>query len=321
MDRIGFNDKIDRINFFNNVKTDSQLSWASLSKRLGTNRSMLDNYRRGNLLIPEDRFNLLLNLIKEDNQKNFLKKYSRKKENWGQIKGGKSAYRINQKKFELGRKRGGFSVKYEFDVNQSLSEELCEFIGVVIGDGFTNKYGTLYQMQIAGDKELDKEYYINNLDKICVKLFNISPKITINDNGIRLNIYSKRLFEMLTKRFGIPAGVKSYTVKIPDEIISSEKKMIKSVLRGMFNTDGGVGFDKRKTYKNPYIRVNYTSASPVLISQLHDILAGFSIPHSIHTKGNTEMIQINGEKNVKLFLSEIGFSNPRHLNKVAYLLS
>ena len=58
-----------------------------------------------------------------------------------------------------------------------LSEELCEFVGAVIGDGFTNVYGHLYQTQITGDKVLDFKYYFDRLKPICEKIFNITPKI------------------------------------------------------------------------------------------------------------------------------------------------
>ena len=94
----------------------------------------------------------------------------------------------------------------------------------------------------------------------------------------------------------------------------------------MFNTDGGVGFDRRKTYKKPYVRVNYVSASKDLISQLSSLLTRYIIPHSIHLRRDghenhhdAQQVQINGEKNVKLFLKNIGFSNPRHTKKLAYL--
>ena len=149
-----------------------------------------------------------------------------------------------------------------------LSKELCEFIGVIIGDGCTNKYGKIYQTNIAGDKLLDKEYYFNDISSICKNLFNISPRIMVRPSGMYINLYSKRVFEILTERFKIPRGVKCYTVRIPQEILEAPKEMVVATLRGMFNTDGGVGLDKRKTYKKPYIRINYTSASKILIEQI-----------------------------------------------------
>jgi hypothetical protein len=216
-------------------------------------------------------------------------------------------------------------LKYPIDMNIPLSESLCEFVGAIIGDGCTNRYGKIYQTQIAGDKNLDLEYH-SYLCKICEQLFDYSPKIIKRENGIYFNIYSRALFELLTNRFNIPAGMKCYSVIIPQEIMAADEKMLRATLRGMFNTDGGVGIDRRSTYKKPYIRVNYTSASEMLIRQISGILIQYDLPHSIHkTNLNninpTRQIQINGERNVSAFLHKIGFSNPRHLSKVDHLLS
>ena len=125
---------------------------------------------------------------------------------------------------------------------------------------------------------------------------------------------------MLTKRFNIPAGKKSFIIKIPLEILNSEEKFINATLRGMFNTDGGIGFDKRGAYKIPYVRINYTSVSKILIDQVHHLLSDYSINHSVHKNRNAFMIQINGINNVKRFISKIGFSNKRHLDKIKSLI-
>lgn len=329
MKRIYFSNKENLNQFFREIKVGSSLSWSKISKNLNTTRSMIDNYRNGRLLIPEDRFLKLLSLLESDEKRKYFQSLVKNKdENWGQVIGGINAYKINKKSFDKGRRKGNifrkkFGLKYNFDINMPLSEQLCEFLGVIIGDGCTNKYGHMHQTQISGDKILDKEYYLNNLSIICKNLFNIIPRIVIRPKGMYMNLYSKRVFELLTERFKIPRGIKCYTVKIPEEIFKAPKEMLNSTLRGMFNTDGGIGIDKRKIYKKPYIRINYTSTSPLLIDQISKILATYNIPHSIHNTNNNraKQVQINGEKNVKLFLFNIGFSNPRHYNKVKHLLA
>jgi len=319
--RVLFTNKGSCALFFEEAKNSFGVkSWGKLGKILGTSRSMVDNYRKGNLCIPESRFLILLNSMGEERRAYFLKITRKKDENWGRVIGGKKAYEINKKEFNKGRAIAKESIKkrakYEFNVNMPLSEDLCEFIGALIGDGFTNKYGNLYQTQITGDRSLDSDYYYNILKPICESLFKISPKITEKDNTIRLNLYSKRLFEMLTKRFQFPAGIKCYSIKIPAEMLGSEEILLNSTLKGMFNTNGGIGIDKSKKYKRPYIRINYTSASKDLINQLSKILDAYSIPHSVHRKGNSFMVQINGPENVRRFISKIGFSNKRHLDKI-----
>ncbi|MCX6747200.1 MAG: hypothetical protein NTU63_03655 [Candidatus Pacearchaeota archaeon] len=317
--RIFFRDKKDCLKFFDEIRISMNTrNWRDLGKILGTNKSMIDNYRQKKISIPENRFIILLDNLKEDRRNYFLKLIDKKENNWGQIIGGKKAYSINKESFEKGRKIAAKNkkVKYNFNINLPLSEELCEFIGAIIGDGFTNKYGHLYQTQITGDNLLDSDYYNKRLKPICEMLFNISPKITQKGGWIRLNIYSKNLFEMLTCRFKIPAGIKGYTVTIPNEIIRSKEELINYTLKGMFDTDGGVGIDKRKSYKRPYIRINYTSASKGLINQVSKILLSYNINHSVHINGNCLVIQINGMDNVKRFISKIGFSNKRHLDKI-----
>jgi DNA-binding transcriptional regulator WhiA len=249
-----------------------------------------------------------------------LPKISKLNDNWGRIIGGKRAYKINEKSFREGRRLGSFPIHTpKFDINMPLTQELSEFIGAFIGDGSVNKYNNNYQMEISGDKILDFSYHNSHLSRIAKNVFGIKPKIYISPGGLRSRIYSKDIFLLLTKRFNFPAGVKSYTVKIPDEILSSS--FLKHTLRGMFDTDGGVGFDNRKTYKVPYVRINYTSVSKNLIAQIDSLLSKFGIPHSVHSKCTAQMVQINGVENVKKFISEIGFSNKRHLDKLKHLIA
>ena len=324
MKRVYFFRKEERDDFFNKIKA-SKKSWQKIGNFLGTNRTMIENYRRGKLCIPLDRFSKLIDLMSFDEKDYFANKIGYKESNWGQIIGGLKAYKIKKQSFDKGRRKGiisrkNFGVKYDFNINLPLSHGLCEFIGAVIGDGFTNKYGHMYQTQITGDKNLDEEYYQKVLSPICEKEFNIKPIIKKRWDRITLTLYSKRIFELLTNRFGIPRGIKCYTVVIPDEIFRAENKFLKSVLKGMFDTDGGIGLDKRKAYKKPYIRINYTSVSEKLAKQIDGFLSQIAIPHSLHKQGNAFKIQINGQQNVKKFVSEIGFSNPRHLRRVSALL-
>ncbi len=324
MSRVYFPNNKDREKFFEEVKKSGK-SWKEISEGIGTTRSMLDQYRFGKLYLPQGRFSSLSGLIPRGERDNFARKTKTVEGNWGQIIGGKNAYKRNKKAFDEGRKISAKSnsARHDFDINMTLNEDLCEFIGTLIGDGFTNKYNNFYQTQFTGDKILDLDYYQNKISPICKKLFGITPTISTSPRCLRANIYSKRLFEMLTKRFGIPAGKKCYSVMIPKEILDSEDKFICATLRGMFDTDGGIGFDKRKIYKKPYIRVNYTSVSHRLIDQIMELLSEYKIPASVYNKNDTSAreIQINGENNVKLFLDKIGFSNQRHLKKIKHLLN
>lgn len=207
----------------------------------------------------------------------------------------------------------------EFPSIIPLDSHLSLFIGALLGDGFLGTRSD--QVQITGDAELDESYFRNVLAPICRQYFSYDPSIKISDTVIRLRVYSKQLKYFLHEEYEIPIGVKCYTVQIPSKILSSENKCKRACLRGLFDTDGGVMFDRRKTYKKPYVRINYVSVSKSLVDQISDILLEFNLAHGVSERKNPSAwrIQINGDRNVKRFLSEVGFSNPRHLSKLRYL--
>ncbi|MCR4335549.1 MAG: hypothetical protein NUV57_03370, partial [archaeon] len=80
------------------------------------------------------------------------------------------------------------------------------------------------------------------------------------------------------------------------------------------DTDGCVFFDKRKSYKKPYVRIALQMLNPPLIKQVSNKLEEFDIHHGVTKKGTT--IQINGFDSVKDFVDKIGFSNERHAKKI-----
>ncbi|MDO8624889.1 MAG: LAGLIDADG family homing endonuclease [Candidatus Diapherotrites archaeon] len=130
---------------------------------------------------------------------------------------------------------------------------------------------------------------------------------------MRVTFHSKRLFEMLTQRFQLPAGVKSYTVLIPKEILDSTPQNIAAVLRGMFDTDGCVFFDNRKAYKVPYMRIVLTMKNPPILAQVVEVLARLGI-HGHISRGRD--VHIIAREDIDQFLRVVGFSNPKHIDKV-----
>jgi len=199
-----------------------------------------------------------------------------------------------------------------------LTPHLCEFIGVVLGDGCLYAHKNVLEVQIVGDPVRDGLYYTEHLRILCFQLFGINPRIYFARTKVTCRLYSKQLGTFFKDRFLMLPGPKTFTARIPDAIFYSDITLRCACLRGLFDTDGGVGFDKRGTYRKPYIRVNYVSSSFDLIQQVSRILDELDIPHSIHIRnqGRAQQIQINGEKNVRMFMKHIGFSNPRHLIKL-----
>ena len=260
-------------------------------------------------------------------QRNKLKKYLVEfPDNFGQVKGGKRAYALNRTNFDNGRKKAAISNKIKrkknFNFDVKLDEDICEYIGAFIGDGFFNCYSNkLYQVEYSGDSRYDLNYYekviipkIKRVVKTC------NPRIykVKNKNAIRVVFYSKEFFCFLRDYLDFKPGVKTYSVIIPNKIINSEEKLINATIRGIFDTDGGVYLDERKRYRNPYPRIIFQTASENLYDQLvHYLSKDFRIFSKYNKARKIYIIEIYGKDQLKKWMSIIGFSNKKHLDKIA----
>lgn len=316
--RVIFENDFDRTLFFQNVLKNSNFeTWKSLRIYTEVCKAVFERYKNGCYTIPFNKYGKLSGFLSKEEQDWFNEKVIFVDDNWGQKKGGVTTYQKHKEIFTKGRRLALTvlpKLKYNFDINLSLNKSICEFIGAFIGDGFTNKYGGHYLTQFTGDLRLDYEYYNKTIIPIVRSYFKVKPYIKKVDNTLRVNFCSKRLYELLTQRLKFPAGKKSYTVKIPQEILNSNKVLIAATLRGLYNTDGSIFFDKRLTYRKPYPRVYIKLINKELIKQVYLLLKSFGLKPTI-TK-NEYVIQINGKEEVKKFLENVGFSNSRHLNRI-----
>ncbi len=234
-----------------------------------------------------------------------------------------------------GQKRslnGGSSLK-RIDLDVPLSKELCELIGAIIGDGcidgHVNQKGkSAYHLSVTGDAKLDRNYLSNILPSIIKHLFKVKSKFYFRKdcNAMILNLYSKKVFTILTKRFGLVAGNKTYIVKIPDEILNSDEKFIFATIRGIFDTDGNVFIDKRKICRKPYGRITLRVVSEPLHNQLKEFIEKYFSLYVAVKKDNNGLsdslkyeITVYGNAQIKKWMHLIGFSNERHLGKIREL--
>lgn len=352
-ERIYFKEPEIRIEFFENVRKEAGCkSWRELAKKFGLARTHFQDYQYGLHTIPSDRFNAFLEFLSKEKQEYFLEKISTKPKNWGPAKGGRALYLKYPEEFERRRKNGlkklladkNQQPYYNFDIDLPITEKLCEFLGAFIGDGFTNKYGRHYEISFAGDSNMDKNYLLNHISELAFESFGGLPSSNFfrkNANAMYLKFYSKQLFRLLTERFNFPAGVKCYSVKIPEEIMNSNEKYIFATIRGIFDTDGCVYLDKRKAYAKPYPRIKLETSSKDLFLQLKNfLLKHFKIyslerdrplknskyeKHSktgvvIKTRNPSYVLDVYGHFQIKKWMDLIGFSNERHYSKIYKIL-
>lgn len=178
--------------------------------------------------------------------------------------------------------------KLDIDLNEDrdwiepsfINEELAYIIGLYISEGSYYKNTlTIYNI----DKEV-----VNTLlnNKLGLKCFH-KPKYQ------RINIYNKRLIELI-KKLGLED--KHSTEKIiPQKLLKCSKKIIISLLRGMFDGDGHSSRHGGC--------VGYTSTSLKLINQLRMLLLNFGMITKIsvdHRKTRNFKIKGKKEYNSKL---------------------
>ncbi len=342
-DRIGFIDSGNRKEFFLAVrKASGAKSWRELALLLGLRRNRFQEHQYGQMLLPEKIFNSMLTLLPKEKQESFATLICKKPSNWGMIKGGENNYTKNSGVI-IKRLREGFKRRLRdkenplkfcgrpthVDLDIPLSKELCELVGAIIGDGcidghIDKKGKSKYHVQIVGNSILDKDYLLITLPVIAKNIFgiNASHYFRKDRKALNLNFYSKWLFTLLTKRFGFPSGKKTYTVKIPEEIMNSEEKFVFATIRGIFDTDGCVFADKRKIYKKPYGRIVLKTVSQPLYTQVKEFLENyFSLYSALKKTEHAPIYEITiyGNKQIEKWMQLIGFSNQRHLSKIEKL--
>lgn len=332
--RVEFLDANTRLIFFEMLKLQLKTqTWKEFREKTGIEKSRLEYYRNGKFTIPVQRFEVLLAILPANDQTFFREKIHYKEGNWGARLGGKKTAALYPEHYELARKvaikkgkERALLKEQSINLNMPLSEGLCEFVGAIIGDGCVDGYldkngNSKFHVSIVGHRELDKDYLTSHLSKIGENIFGAKPLFYFRKvkHAMSLNFNSRAMFRVLTKRFGFPAGAKTFTVKIPEEIINSEEKFVFATVRGIFDTDGCIFFDKRKPYAKKYPSIRFETVSESLFFQLRDFLAGyFSLYAGKRNTRNVFFIEIYGHAQFEKWMKLIGFSNQKHLTRIKY---
>lgn len=205
---------------------------------------------------------------------------------------------------------------------------IAELLGAIAGDGhidYGKKYGrgTHYKLVFSGSFTEDLEYY-KKVEKFLSKL---SPKKIYfykqRRDELAVCTHSKELLEYLIKK-GAIYGRKTKKIDIPKWLNNKEKLHF---LRGLFDTDGCLTFKKKykdKVHKYPMVLITLKSKN--MISKVSSILkendfyfyTGYYEKNTDKRNGKSyerHSIYISGRKNLKKWMSLIGFNNPKHITK------
>ena len=210
-----------------------------------------------------------------------------------------------------------------------IDEDMAEILGMHIGDGCISCNSRYKEYYLGGDLKEEKEYHNNWVKplfdkKVMIPLYN---KEVIYKEHPKVGVYGFYIFDKKIVEFFEDLGIKSgskINVEIPKEILN-DKKLLKRFLRGLFDTDGNIYFDKNRSAKNrinnrPGIQIG--TVSKILAEQVYASLRnlGFNPRMKKPYKGKKDKnevysILIYRIADVSKFIEEIGFKNPKHLTK------
>lgn len=186
--------------------------------------------------------------------------------------------------------------KNNFDNKKVLSY----IIGVSLGDGnLSNPNGRAVRLRITCDKKYPKliNYIIEN-----IKIILPENKVSIVDRGniVDISCYSNKWEEILGWKAKGGSKIKQ-KVKVPDWI-KDNIAYTKECLRGLFQTDGSMYYDRK------YLMANFTSANYSLTEDTKEMLGkiGFDITtRKVISKNNHIKYVIRISKNVEKFIKII----------------
>jgi len=216
-----------------------------------------------------------------------------------------------------------------------LSEELAEFIGIMVGDGHLGHYSgkdyrgrnyVINEIKISGNKS--ENGYLNHIMNLFYELFHLKLYYTedTEPNAIILRKNSKGILQFLNKVCGILLNRKTYIVEIPEIIKNSDDSIKCAFLRGLADTDFTVTFKNRtnKGHNYPVIKGGFKSRKLVEDLEILYPALGFRYCVVYDLKSRDKRIEgyytinciyLNGRRNFELWINKIGFSNPKFQRK------
>jgi len=195
------------------------------------------------------------------------------------------------------------------------SPKLAEFMGIMLGDGNSNRIENLtYTIKISGHIQNDRDYLLNYVNPLARELFGIDFGFyPSKKNSLNLTKGSKQLVKII-EYYGLPPGnKKKNNVGIPSWIFRNNK-LKEACLRGLIDTDGCV-------YKcgngSLFPRINFCSKIEQLKTDFRELVQSLGF-HP--TPWNGKNIMIYRKTDIFKYQKEIGFSNPYHKRRFQNVL-
>lgn len=197
---------------------------------------------------------------------------------------------------------------------KKITKDLLYFMGLISGDG--NIYTTS-----SGSKGIrfynKNEHLLYIFQKLINKLFFIQVPIKEDEYGVKCIRFHSKIIGNFLNKFGIPSGKKSDIIDMPYELTGLNNKLLGYYLKGLFDTDGSVGYKEKSKY------IEFYTNSKKLSHKVQLILLKYGIISSLRNRSPKQcifrnlkyyckkkyIVSIHGLKNFKLFKKWIGFNH------------
>jgi DNA-binding transcriptional regulator WhiA len=181
---------------------------------------------------------------------------------------------------------------------------LAYIIGIAIGDGnLSNPNKRATRLRITCDLK-----YKNLIENIKSSLEKTFPKNKISivkrkDNCIDISCYSNKLEKILGWKHDGGSKYKQ-NISVP-KWIKANNKFIIACLRGLFETDGSIYFDRK------YKMANFTTIIPNIAKDVQEMISGIGFQPNIQilkSKNKKTKYTIRISKNAEKFINLLGIN-------------
>ena len=206
-----------------------------------------------------------------------------------------------------------------------ISEDLAYIVGVLAGDGniCIRRQKNDYRVKCVGDPKTEVKFYNEIIKPLFKSVFNIDIDIKKQDSGSTYGfyVYSKALVEYLANIFELPIGKKYGKLKIPR--IIKERGLTIPFIKGLADTDFCIVY-KKVNYPSIVGSSNSKNFIKEVAKELKKIgfkfyeVYDYKLIDKRFQKGYSliNKVEINGNRNFKLWMDKIGFLNPKHLRRI-----
>ena len=228
--------------------------------------------------------------------------------------GGDEKYR-KKKWFEWWEQKGKYSFHPILNAPKKIrrprpSQELAEFVGIVLGDGGISRYQVTITLHSEDDKEYGK-FVVSLMKKLFAVPVGIHPS---NRDKVIDYVVSRVDLVRFLEKIGLKQGNKvKHQVDIPNWIKQNENYSIACV-RGLVDTDGSVFTHnykvKGKIYS--YKKLSFTSHSKPLRESVFEILKGLGLRVRFDSGYD---VRIDSREDMEKYFQIVGSHNPKHLKR------